>query len=408
MRISYSAIETYLSCPQKYKFQEIDRIRVPKSREALVGTLIHDTLKFMFTRDPLFPTLDEVVSYFRSRWPSREVFEAESKQNSLARPWTEQDERIYFEDGVRMLTRFYERNAPWNYTILDLESHFEVAVADPASGEVHILAGKIDRIDKRPDGTYEIIDYKTARRMPSQADVHKNLQLALYSLGVQKRWPHITPENLTLSLHFLKHGEKLSAPATQAATDEVAARLLKTIREIAGRIRSAKNFEPAPGPLCNWCGYKPMCPAWRHLYKKNENADGRNQNEIKGTVKEYFDIKHAVQEQERRLKELQNAIKEYMAEEGVTRVFGDEGVISQKTIQRYQYDLAKIKELLSPLGKWEEILKADETKLKRLLKEMPIEVRQAVEGHRSVLKEYTVLTASAGIKKEERGGAPFL
>ncbi len=402
MRISYSAIETYLQCPQKYKFQEIDRIRVPKSREAMVGTLIHDTLKFMFTRDPLFPTLDEVVAYFRSHWPRREAFDVELRHNSLARPWTDEDETIYFEDGVRMIKRFYEKNAPWNYSVLGLESHFEILLADPRSGQTHILAGKIDRIDKRADGTYEIIDYKTAKRLPSQDEVNKNLQLALYSLGVQKRWPHIRPEDIALSLYFLKHGEKLSTAASETATEEVKMRILKTVAEIQERVHAGKSFEPMPGPLCNWCGYKPMCPAWKHLYK-DQKPTSPDRTEIKETVKEYFEIKHAAQQHEKRLNELQNALKEYMVQEGITRVFGDEGIISKKTIQRYQYDFVKIKELLSPLGKWEEILKADDTKLKRLLKEMPQELRSAIEESRSIAKEYTVLTASASIKKEARG-----
>ena len=62
--------------------------------------------------------------------------------------------------------------------------------------------------------------------------------------------------------------------------------------------------------------------------------------------------------------------------------------------QRYEYDLEKIKALLSPLGKWEEILKADEIKLRKILLEIPEETRKEVENARRVSKEYPVLTAS--------------
>ena len=48
-----------------------------------------------------------------------------------------------------------------------------------------------------------------------------------------------------------------------------------------------------------------------------------------------------------------------MDQEKLTRVFGKEGAISKKLIQRYVYDLDKIKALLSPLHKWESIFKAD-------------------------------------------------
>ncbi len=83
-----------------------------------------------------------------------------------------------------------------------------------------------------------------------------------------------------------------------------------------------------------------------------------------------------------------------MEREGLTRLFGDEGYLSKKTQQRYEYDFERIKILLSPFGKWEEILSADAAKLKKILYEVPEEVRLVVEETRAVIKEYTVMTAS--------------
>ena len=365
---------------------------MPKSREALFGTLIHQTLKFMFKRDPLFPTLDEVIGYFRANWPTREKFE-EGIKNALGRGWSEEEEKIYFEEGVKMLKKFYEKNAPWNFSVLDLESRFEIALEDPKTGETHILAGIIDRIDKLADDTYEIIDYKTSKRMPSQDALDKNLQLSLYSLGLQKKWPHIRPEDIKLSLYFLKHGEKLSTKTTVEATEQTKTHILESVREIQERQHAGKEFEPMPSALCDWCPYKPMCPAWKHLYrdKRQKTSD---KVDINNVVKEYFDLKKEEHKNEARLEELQKQIKEYMKTGGLTRVFGDEGVISQKTIQRYEYDWEKVKALLSPIGRWEEILKADDAKLKKIMREIPEETKNAVIDARKISKEYAVLTTS--------------
>ena len=403
MRTSYSAIETYLQCPQKYKFQEIDRIRVPKSREAIFGTLVHNTLKYMFQRDPLFPTLEEVVSYFREHWPAHEIFEQESKHDLLKRGWTEEEQKVYFDEGIRMLKAFYERNAPWNFTVVDLESRFEVLMEDSKTGETHVLAGIIDRIDKLPGGTYEIIDYKTAKRMPSQAALDKNLQLSLYSLGLQKRWPHLAIDEIKTSLYFLKHSEKLTSRITSDVVEKTKTHVLKTIADIQDRIHSGKEFEPMPSALCDWCGYRPICPAWRHLYRKNDKVQMSN-DKFDEVIREYFELKKSTQQNETRMAELQSAIKAYMENQGLTRVFGEDGVISKKLQQRYNYDYEKIKAILSPLGKWEEILKADETRLKRIMSEVPVEIREAIEGARSVAKEYTVMTASLKkVKMPEEG-----
>lgn len=393
MRTSYSAIETYLQCPQKYKFQEIERIRVAKSREAIFGSAVHSALSFMFKKDPLFPTLDEVVANFRENWPAKEIFMRESKYDSLKRSWTEQEEKIYFAEGVKMIRRFYEKNAPWNFNVVDLESRFEVAVSDEKTGETHILAGIIDRIDRLPDGKYEIIDYKTGKRMPSQEALDKNLQLSLYSLGLQKRWPHLKTEDIKLSLYFLKHEEKLHSRITTETIQKTRKQILNTIGEIQEKVRQEKEFEPMPSALCEWCGFRPICPAWRHLYRK-KTVESPTQAQIEGTIKEFFELKKLSKKNDGRMDELQKQIEEYMNQEKLTRVFGEDGVISKKNIQRYEYDWNKIKAVLADFGKWEEILKADEAKLKKIMGEIPEDARREIENSRKVSKEYTSITAS--------------
>lgn len=399
MRTSYSALDTYIHCPQKYKFQEIDKIRVPKSREALFGTLIHQTLNFMFRSSPLFPTLNEVLGYFREHWPNKETFAQESRQDSLRHPWSDEEEKAYFEEGLRMLKKFYENNAPWNFNVLDLESRFEINIEDPHTGQVHVLAGIIDRIDRTADGSYEIIDYKTSRRMPSQSSLDRNLQLSLYSLGLQKRWPHINPEKIIMSLYFLKHGEKLSTVSTNETTKSTKEHVLKTISEIEDRLRSGKDFEPMPGPLCDWCGFRPYCPAWRHLYRK-KGIEKPDQALINQVLEEFLSIKKEKQEQDKKLKELQVQIENFMDDSKLTRLFGKDGYVSKKVQQKKEYDYELVKTILRPLGKWEEVLKVDDTKLKKIILGISEIEREKINITRKLLKEYSILITSFKIIKK--------
>jgi hypothetical protein len=83
-----------------------------------------------------------------------------------------------------------------------------------------------------------------------------------------------------------------------------------------------------------------------------------------------------------------------MQREGLTRLFGDEGVIAQKTIRRFEYDWEKVRSLLSPFGKWEEVLKVDEVRLRRALGEVPASVRLAIADARTLAREYTILITS--------------
>ncbi len=393
VRTSYSALSAYEQCPQKYKFQEIDRIRAPKSFEALFGTLIHESIQFMFERSPLYPTLDEVLAYFREHWPSKEALRAESDNDPRQHPLSDAEERLWLEEGVKILKRFYEKNAPWTFSVLDLETRFEVAIADPATGKTHILAGIMDRIDKLPDG-YEIIDYKTSKRMPPQEKLEDDLQLSLYALGLRNRWPHITADEIRMSLYFVKHGEKLTTRATTEKLQRTEERLLAAIQEIEGRVHSGKDFPPNPSPLCDWCGYRPLCPAWKHLYAKTGSRGSQElpgADAIQAVLGEFFELKKAEAENKERITELQDELKAYMDREGLTRLFGDAGTVSKQITQRFSYDWEKVRSLLSPLGKWEEVLAADETKLKAILGTVPEATRREIERTRVVGKEYYTL-----------------
>ena len=170
---------------------------------------------------------------------------------------------------------------------------------------------------------------------------------------------------------------------------------MKAVGDIEAHKVSGKPFEPMPGPLCNWCGYRPLCPAWKHLYKKDKGQTTKDERQIESDVNEYFSMREEKRKAETRIKELGEEIRNYMEQEGLTRVFGDKGVIAQKTVRRFSYDWENIRPLLEELHKWEDILKVDETKFKNILKELPEDIRRAVEELRSVAKEYSILTASA-------------
>lgn len=148
MRISYSALSTYQTCPLKYKFQYVDKIKTPKSKEAVFGTLIHSTLNFVHTPGILSPALEQALDHFSKNWNS-DVFESE------------QEERAAFSQGVEIIKRYYKDNDIAKVNIVALESPFQIKLGE------HIVSGIIDRVDRTEDG-YEIIDYKTAKKMPSQ------------------------------------------------------------------------------------------------------------------------------------------------------------------------------------------------------------------------------------------------
>jgi putative RecB family exonuclease len=359
MRTSYSALNTYRQCPQKFKFQEIERIRVPKGLEAVFGNIVHNCLKFMFERSPLYPTLDEVIGRFGNLWQQKDIkIQPASRQGGPAsRQGGPEEEKAYYEEGVSILKNFYRRNQPWNFDVVDLESRFEVLISDSPADESHILTGIIDRIDKTSDdGVYEIIDYKTSRRMPAQETLDNDLQMSIYHLGILKRWPHIKPENVKLSLYFLKHGEKITTSRSQEDSEKTKNSIIEVVKEIKERI-DKDDFPAFPSPLCGWCGYQKMCPMWKHQFQKSVQPALANQNDVEKIIKEYFELKNQNQQNNKRLAQIQADVYEFMNQEGVERVFADSGYLTRVLQERLNYDMEKIKQILSELGRWNEVVK---------------------------------------------------
>ena len=382
MRISYSALDTYQNCSLKYKFQNIDKIKEPKSKEAVFGTLIHSTLKFIHTPSLLQPKLEEALDYFSKNW-NADVFE------------NEMEERAAFSQGVQIIQNYYKKNDPAAANVVDLESRFAIEIAGNKNtpvkssaddhGASHIVSGIIDRVDKTEDG-YEIIDYKTTKKMPSQEKVDNDLQLSVYLNAFLSRYPKEAAnlDKITVSLYYLKHGVKLSSTRTKEQLENAK----KIFLDVVAAIEEEK-FEPNVTPLCDWCGYQKLCPMWKHKFKEERKIDTE---EINAAIEEYINIKAAITTTKTRIAELSEKITDYMQQEGVDRVFSEEGIIAESIRKTYKYDEKKLREILEPLDKWEDVLKVDGIALKNILPVLPLAARKEVDTAKILDKETRSLT----------------
>ena len=365
MRISYSSLDTFQTCPLKYKFQEIDRIKVPKSKEAVFGSVLHATLKFIHTPGILSPALEQALDYFSKNWVSV-VFADEI------------EERAAFSQGVGIIQDYYKKNDPARANIVDLESRFNIELND--AKETHTVAGIIDRIDKTDDG-YEIIDYKTTKKMPSQEKVDNDIQLSIYLQAFLARYPKETEnlDKIKVSLYYLKHGVKLTSTRTLEQLKKSEQLFLDTIKII-----ESGKFEPVISPLCDWCGYQNRCPMWKHKFKELRKIDTE---EINKTIADYIEIKSAMNISKDKLAELQQKISDYMDQEGVEQVFSEDGTIVRALRKTYKYDAKILREILEPLDKWEDVLKVDGIALRNILGVLPYQTRQEAEKAKVVDKE---------------------
>lgn len=374
MRISYSAFDTYKNCSLKYKFQNIDKIKEPKSKEAVFGSLVHATMKFIHSPSLVQPKLEEALAYFEQNFNS-DVFKDEL------------EERSAFSQGVTMIQDYYKKNNPADYNVVDLESCFAIEIGEEKTK--HIVSGIIDRIDKTDDG-YEIIDYKTTKKMPSQEKVDNDMQLSVYLNAFLSRYPKEIErlDKITVSLYYLKHGVKLSSTRTLEQLKSAN----KLFLEVIAAIEEGK-FEANVTPLCDWCGYQKFCPMWKHKFKDERKIDSE---EVNVAISDYINLKSAIASTKIQLAELQEKILKYMQQEGVGRVFSDDGIIAETLRKTYKYDEKKLRDILEPLDKWEAVLKVDGIALRNIMAVLSSAAKKEIEDAKTLDKE----TKSLSVKKK--------
>ena len=339
MRLSYSSINTYETCPAKFRFQYEDRVPQAPSPALSFGDSLHQALHLFHNRPvPVAPSLEELQEMLEATWVS-EGFSGES------------EERTYRDHGRQVLAQYHRENAADYRIPVALEFRFQVQV------EGVTLSGIIDRMDRLPGGGYEIVDYKTNRRLPPQSRIDQDLQLSIYHLAAREVWG-IEPERLTL--YYLLPGQRMSTTRLPADVDE----LRRRIGVVAERIEAGM-FEARQNPLCDWCDYQALCPLFRHRYERDKGDPAPRMTEI---VDEWIALKRQGRDVYRRLDELNPLINAFADEHGYRRLFGTDGSAIDRRPQHVTAHVdEKVREVLEPLGLWEQVLSVDPGKLNALI-----------------------------------------
>jgi len=244
---SHSKLASYQQCPQKYKFRYIDEIPPPiRSIELHLGDSVHRALEQLYAgaRDGQVMSRDDLLACFQQKWD-----EGFTPQLRIVRAGT--SARTYLELGRKMLADYHWSFHPFTQsTTLKLEEKFLFPLS-----EAHEMRGIIDRLAKNQDGTLEIHDYKTSRRLPNPAQVASDVQLALYEIAIRHRWPETS--SVSLIWHYLAFDKEIKITKTTEQLEAVKRNALGLIQ----RIEAATAYPTHVTAICDWCEYKEICPA---------------------------------------------------------------------------------------------------------------------------------------------------
>ncbi|HST56635.1 MAG TPA: ATP-dependent DNA helicase [Solirubrobacteraceae bacterium] len=230
--LSASDIETYRSCPLKYKFARVFRIPSEPTLNQRFGIAVHQVLeRFHSTAEQ---SLTELLDLLDAAW--RRGGFSESDQ-----------ERQLREKARGALVRYHERLTAEPAEPVWFERAFSFKLGP------HHLRGRVDRVDRLPGGGYELIDYKTGRPK-TVAQLKEDVQLSLYALGAREAWQL---EAAQQSYYYVLDDQKVQVPRAEADAEWIT----DTVREVGEGILG-QEFEPTPSPpVCAMCDYRIVCPA---------------------------------------------------------------------------------------------------------------------------------------------------
>ena len=216
---SHSSLSTYESCPLRYAYRYVER-RPGEIRpgQFAYANAIHRAFE-VFVRERVRaraggcapPGIDVL-------WTG---FDGALEGSGLA---AEEVERARLR-AATVLARFLERESASDAQPVGAEMGFGVPVEVPGETAGIRFVGYVDRVDRRADGSTEVIDYKTGR-VGTQVDVDADRQLTAYAFACARGGLHDPASRETmgpasrLGLYFTDRGTLLWTTRNPDQLDE--------------------------------------------------------------------------------------------------------------------------------------------------------------------------------------------
>jgi len=362
---SHSRLSCFEQCPQKYKFQYVDRVKAESAEtvEAFLGTRVHEVLEKLY-RDLQYQkenSLDDLLNFLREEWHK-------NWNDDIIIVKKEYTDKNYLKMAEKYIADYYNRYYPFNQgRTIALEERILVDLDDFGEYRLH---GYIDRLTEVEDGYYEIHDYKTYSRLPLREYIENDRQLALYMIGVKNNYPDV--KDIHLVWHFLAFNKEVDS----TRSDEELENLKKETIELIDKIENEENFEPKPSYLCEWCEYKSICRQWAHFYSLESKSVNEYLNDpgVK-LVNKYAELKNKRKQLLTEIEKLEEALVKFAEHNNVDVIFGSNNKVRIVTSERFIFPSKHsekrkhLEQLLKDAGKWDEVVQLDTSALNRILQD---------------------------------------
>ncbi|WP_101650232.1 RecB family exonuclease [Brevibacterium ihuae] len=247
--LSPSRANDFVQCPLKFRFRTLDRLPEPPSPAAFKGTLVHAVLERLFDSPPPERTLDTAVALLPGCYTALSERDPEIAAMYPDQPAVD----ALFRESTELLRAYFGLELPENLEPAEREKFVSVTLDNGL-----VLRGFIDRVDVAPGGQVRLVDYKTGKQPRPQYRREADFQMRFYAL-LRHRTDGVLVH--TLQLLYLGSRSIASYHPTAADIERTEAEILGIWDDITASARTGR-WRPRKSPLCGWCHFKPLCPAW--------------------------------------------------------------------------------------------------------------------------------------------------
>ena len=242
--LSPSSASTFEQCALRWKLRYIDRLPDPPGAAALTGTFAHRVLELLFQHPAAQRTRERAKVVARDVWP-----DTESDPHYQALGLDEQGGREFRWKGWLAIDGLWKLEDPTRVNVIATEQNVLTEL-----GSVP-FRGIVDRLERGPDGSLEVADYKSGRAPRPRYTDDRLAQVLLYAAAIEASLGERPSKARLLYL-----GQKsVEIAVTPAAVEPVVDQLGVTWTNMQNAC-ATEVFEPKPGPLCGWCPYAAQCP----------------------------------------------------------------------------------------------------------------------------------------------------
>jgi putative RecB family exonuclease len=244
--LSPSACSAFKECPLAFRFSYLEHLPEPPSPWTTKGTLVHRALELLLDRPTDERTLDAGLADLALARAGLVDHPDFTDLDLSADEWAAFD-----ADAELCVRRYFELEDPRTVQPIGLELKLEADLGRTR------LRGVIDRLELDADGELVVTDYKTGS-VPSEMWEGKSLSgVHIYALLCERNFGK---RPARVQLYYLSRPEAIIATTSEQSVTAVERKTVAMASAIATACER-DDFRPRPGRLCDFCTFRPYCPA---------------------------------------------------------------------------------------------------------------------------------------------------